>query len=300
MKRIELKNFQCHKDLELILEPGVNVMVGPSDTGKSSVYRALYWMAFNRPSGDSFLRHGAKEVSVTVESEEHSVVRKKSKTVNEYEVDGQVQKAIGTDVPGPVNQVLNLQPINFQGQHDAPFLLSETAGEVGRMLNRMVDLEEIDRTLAGLNRRQWDLTRDIDLTQSHTEEMRRQRGMYDRVAAMEECLGKARKAAEQVRQTQAEAGALNRLLSDASRHRSALDAFPDTSAMEEALKRAGRQRDTAEKAREKAEGIGELVGNIGQLQESIRLKQKKEQELEEAFKEEMGEVCPLCGQKVSH
>ena len=167
MKRIELKNFQCHKSLVLDLEPGVNVLVGPSDSGKSSVYRALYWVAFNRPGGSAFLRHGAKEVSVKVDE----IERKKGKA-NTYSLNGKVQKAVGAKVPENVSEALNLAPINFQSQHDSPFLLSETAGEVGRELNRMVDLEVIDRTLKNLNTRSREVSRAIEF---HTESVREQR-----------------------------------------------------------------------------------------------------------------------------
>jgi len=40
---------------------------------------------------------------------------------------------------------------DLQGQHDSPFMLAETAGECGRMLNKCVDLTAIDTVLNGLN-----------------------------------------------------------------------------------------------------------------------------------------------------
>ena len=49
IKSIHLRNFQRHKKLDIDLSEGVNVIVGPSDIGKTAILRALYWLRFNRP-----------------------------------------------------------------------------------------------------------------------------------------------------------------------------------------------------------------------------------------------------------
>jgi AAA15 family ATPase/GTPase len=40
MKKLRIKNFQIHKDLEIEFGP-ITTIVGPSDIGKSAVLRAL-------------------------------------------------------------------------------------------------------------------------------------------------------------------------------------------------------------------------------------------------------------------
>ena len=46
-------------------DSSLNVIVGPSDQGKSAIIRALKWALYNEPSGD-FYKGRRKECSVTI------------------------------------------------------------------------------------------------------------------------------------------------------------------------------------------------------------------------------------------
>jgi exonuclease SbcC len=153
LEKLTLKNFQAHKKTEIEFTPGVNVIVGPSDRGKSSIIRALQLIFFNRPGGKAYIRHGAKECRVGLEMASGDILsRVRTKSKNYYQVNNDDPlKAPGRDVPKEITDICNMQEINFQGQHDSPFMLAETAGECGRMLNRCVDLTAIDTVLNGLN-----------------------------------------------------------------------------------------------------------------------------------------------------
>lgn len=151
VERLHIENFQAHRDLDIKLDPHVTTIIGPSDVGKSSIIRAITWLATNKPAGRDFIREGADKAVVTLTIDDIDIVRTRGKSLNEYRRGGNVYKAFGNDVPPDVSELLNLDSINFQGQHDAPFWFSETAGEVSRQLNDIVDLGIIDRTLAALD-----------------------------------------------------------------------------------------------------------------------------------------------------
>ena len=51
IKTIKIKNFESWKDVQIDLHPGINVLVGESDSGKSIIIRALKWNFLNRPQG---------------------------------------------------------------------------------------------------------------------------------------------------------------------------------------------------------------------------------------------------------
>ena len=51
IKKIIIDNFQSHEHTEIEFGPGLNVIVGPSDYGKSAVVRALRWVLYNEPRG---------------------------------------------------------------------------------------------------------------------------------------------------------------------------------------------------------------------------------------------------------
>lgn len=150
IERLLLKDFQIHERMEVVFDERITVLVGPSDAGKSAVLRALRWLCFNRPSGDSFIRHGSKDTCVRLLVDGQAVLRRKGGGVNRYRVEGDVYTAFGTGVPAQADDLLQLGPVNFQAQHDPPFWLSLSPGEVSRELNAIVNLGLIDQTLANV------------------------------------------------------------------------------------------------------------------------------------------------------
>jgi len=54
LKTLRGENFQSWRELLMTLSPGVNVIVGESDAGKSAIMRMLRLLITNRPSGDAY------------------------------------------------------------------------------------------------------------------------------------------------------------------------------------------------------------------------------------------------------
>lgn len=150
IESVSLQNFQAHRRLRLEFDPGITTIVGRSDVGKSAIIRAIRWAATNQPGGDQFITTGTRGTTVTLQVDGRVIKRKRGGSVNSYHLDGEEYKAFGRGVPGPVVTVLNMGGVCWQGQHDAPFWFSETAGEVSRKLNSIVNLSIIDTTLANM------------------------------------------------------------------------------------------------------------------------------------------------------
>ena len=166
---IRIQNFQSHEDTEIQFHPGLNIVVGSGDSGKTAIHRALRWVQSNRirqddrPMGDGFISRWAKKTSakgtvslthdcrVTVTKPDGTVTRfrdaakgKNDKETNGYLLNGERFEAIGVGVPDAVSQFFNWSDVNVQKQHDQAFLLSKGAGEVASFLNRTVRLDTID------------------------------------------------------------------------------------------------------------------------------------------------------------
>ena len=150
LEKITIRNFQKHRKLEIELDPVCTTLVGKSDAGKSAVVRALRWVCQNKPSGDEFIRDGAKRVGVRIDMDGRFVARSKGDNDNAYHFDGDEFKAFGSTVPAPIADFLNVSDINFQGQFDAPFWLAESPGQISRALNAVVNLGIMDTTMANL------------------------------------------------------------------------------------------------------------------------------------------------------
>lgn len=148
---IRIKNFQGHGALTLDFTPGINTLVGDSDAGKSTVLRAIKWVAQNRPAGDENTKHGETDCRVMLTSQGHEVTRIRTPTENGYKLNDRPKYlAIGQAVPPDVTQALQLADVNFQAQSDGWFWFSLNAGERSRELNKVVDLDSIDIALTKL------------------------------------------------------------------------------------------------------------------------------------------------------
>lgn len=149
-ERLLIQNFQAHSKLRVTFSKTVTCIVGPSDVGKSAIIRALRWVCHNMPTGDAFIQHGTKGASVQLIVDGRKLARRRSAngTTNTYSLDNQTFKAFGRDVPEPVAQLVNMSDLCWQDQHAGPYWFSETAGEISRQLNAIVNLDIIDRTIA--------------------------------------------------------------------------------------------------------------------------------------------------------
>ena len=141
LTKIELTDFQCHKSLSLELGK-ITTLVGPSDSGKSAVIRALDWAVFNNGRPALLVRRGAKTASVTITVDDHVITRTTKK--NAYIVDGTELSSIGRSQPIDVPTIFRMGEDNIQRQHEYLFWFSATGSELTRNFNRVVDLSRLD------------------------------------------------------------------------------------------------------------------------------------------------------------
>ena len=157
IKSVNLQNFQSHKNTFLEFDPGVNIIIGSSRSGKTAVLRALNWCRYNKPAGIAYnsywnrneSKQPIKQFSSVVEFEEDTFVeRVRGQKFNGYDANGIELGALGQDVPEDVEKLFNMQEVNMQKQFDAPFLISESPAEVARFFNRVIKLDKIDIVLS--------------------------------------------------------------------------------------------------------------------------------------------------------
>lgn len=133
IQRIELTNFMSHE--HTVIEPaaGLTVLVGPNNCGKSAVVVALQSLASNENSA-FVIRHGAKECSVRVETNDGHVIEWRRKNASSrYTIDGQLYDRLGRNgTPDTLDQTLRLArvaagtwkaDVHFGDQKDPIFLL---------------------------------------------------------------------------------------------------------------------------------------------------------------------------------
>lgn len=145
LEKLRLQNFQKHEDQEIIFDPLVTTIIGPSDSGKSAILRGMRWLFLNHPRGDSFVRHGQDFCEVTVVMDGQEISRYRGKEGNSYSLNGERYDTIGSAIPQSIQDLLCLSEENIQQQLSPPFWLTLTGSELAKELNGIVNLGEIDQ-----------------------------------------------------------------------------------------------------------------------------------------------------------
>ena len=199
IKSLEIKNIQSHKDSRLELSPGINALIGSSNNGKSAILRALNWAVNNRPLGvEVLLSNWAydskgkqnEEMSVTVKKGNSTLIRRKTKSENEYVIDGEVLEAIKTDVPEEVRKFFMLSETNMQKQQDAPFLLSLSSGKIAEYFNRIVRLDIIDRVLSNAESSRRKMKNQLESSESQEKKLEKELEKFEWIDSVEKLIEK--------------------------------------------------------------------------------------------------------------
>lgn len=179
IKTLKTKNFECWKKIELSFSPGVNIICGPSDQGKSSIIRMIEYLCFNKPSGTSFRSDFLtdKKESTLVEGvfkdkKEVTISRERNLTSkNEYRINNKSFVALRTDVPNEVSQITKMTDVNIQSQHpnDQYFLLTKKPGQVAKELNKVSGLEIMDKAMSDINSQVREANSELKIYQKEIE-----------------------------------------------------------------------------------------------------------------------------------
>lgn len=202
INKLSINNFQSHKNTEIELNEGVNVFVGPSDSGKTAIIRAIRWLLENRPLGDEFKSHWGGTVSVSVNIDNAFILRQKGKSINRYVVDDEEFKAMGTIVPDEISKLFNMSSINTQFQLDPPFLLASSSGEVAEFFNKLVNLNDIEISQKNISSQLRKVNWQIVLAKEQLEAKQNDLQSFNYINTAEETLNTLNAITEQITKSQ--------------------------------------------------------------------------------------------------
>ena len=130
---LEVKGFCSLLNASLELQPGVTIIRGVSNEGKSSLLKALYQLLYN-PSGRGFVNQSTQVCDITLSFNGHIVEYHKTSTSStKYTIDGQVYDKVVGPLP-QISELLNFSQgelitsdkVNFWSQMSLPFLLYDS------------------------------------------------------------------------------------------------------------------------------------------------------------------------------
>ena len=117
IKNIRLENFMAHQATSIELSPGVTVITGPNNIGKSAVVEAIRYLVYN-PAPKNVIRHGAKRALVRLELDSGEIItwqrqdKNASYTIEQPGQEPEQYHKFGRDVPDDVRSLLRLELVD--------------------------------------------------------------------------------------------------------------------------------------------------------------------------------------------
>lgn len=216
--KVEIENFQSHKNTVLEFVPGTNVVIGESDAGKSAIFRAINWVITNRPLGDTFRSDWGGDTRVAIyTSEGDAIERIKTASRNVYVINGKALTAFGSEVPEQVSEILRMDEANIQSQMDVPFLLAVSPGEAARMLNKAASIDDIDYTISNLRGEYQKISNNVKFNEGKLKDYEEKIKEYDNIPILEEKLERVENTEKELEKQEQMLVKLSQLVSDIRR-----------------------------------------------------------------------------------
>jgi len=134
--------------------PGINIIKGDSEAGKTALFRFIKLVVFNRPtnSAKKFTSSGKKTYRGKIVTTEGSVTRTTRKYIVEKNENKQILTSFGKDVPDPVTKTLNLKPINFQSQFNHNYIIFQNESQAAKTLEKAFGNEDQEKLIKELKK----------------------------------------------------------------------------------------------------------------------------------------------------
>ena len=155
--KVTIKDFQIVKSASLEFIPGLTVINGESNNGKSALFRAVKSCIYNEP-GTTNVRMGCKNYIVGIEHNNHKVIMQKGEN-SLYLIDGKQYNKIGKTQLPEVARILGItalnindttEKINFWDQMEKPFLLDRNAYDLFRFIVDTGEDDNLNTTLRSM------------------------------------------------------------------------------------------------------------------------------------------------------
>lgn len=164
LKKLQLNNFQSHRNTVLEFSEGLNCITGSSHVGKSALVRGLKFLLFNE-FDKKYVTWGEDICSVKALFDNGiELTRERNGSINRYVLKKDkvedVFENFGTDVPKKIIDVLQIYKaqfdadkfvnLNIMEQHDNFFLLNESDTFRAKAIGSLIGLHYVDSATRSL------------------------------------------------------------------------------------------------------------------------------------------------------
>lgn len=289
---IEIKNFQVLDHIKLDFVPGINVIIGETDNGKSSIIRALNWATRNDPLGDEFVNDEKKDCSAVITTANNTVQRIRGKNKNKFVINGSTFDAPRGDVPDQLKEIINITSTNIQFQDDSAFLISLNGGEAARKINAITGMDQIDTSIKYVNA----LVREQNAHEKQIkQEIKNKQQKLLRFATLDEAVRlhqKLEKYIEELRSFDESTSKIESILSDLKKLKNVLDLEEQINSLEEKTKRIQTRTEKIDEFDKEIQNLKKYTSIIQKEKTFIQTytkKQKRIQDIMQSIETKQGE-----------
>jgi DNA repair exonuclease SbcCD ATPase subunit len=195
IKKVRIQKFMSVDEATLELGQ-INIFIGPTDSGKSTLMRAIDAVITNKFPAATYATHGSQRYAIAIVTEKGvvQIIKSKSTQYQTVTIDGEEKiskefNAVGRETPPEVKQILNMPylPISdtevldvlYQSQHKPFFLITENRDVFSKVIALISNADKL-RSLEKL------VNSDILINKRNVTQLKDAVLDYDRTIAVRE------------------------------------------------------------------------------------------------------------------
>jgi hypothetical protein len=262
------------------------------------VVRALRWLLWNRPSGESFRSHWGCPTEVRLELDGGWISRARDDKRNAYVVNGQVLNAVKLQVPSEVSDFFKVDTINFQFQSDPPFLLGNSPGERANYIQKITHMNVVFIAEDLLRQKIKRLNIEIVRWKFQVDELTSELSRYPDLPSIHKEIQELKQKEEELEKRKRSLIDLIQKIEDHRKIQSEIKALRVYMKLSKRIKRLDKKISQKEDQIQRYNRLRDLLNEFRRVITDLNRTEELLSRLKARWNEILPEVCPICGRQL--
>lgn len=213
IRTVKIRNFESFEEADIDFSDGLNILIGKSHCGKTTIVNAISWVLFNNLPDNGFIRDEKKPCSVEVCFDDFSIRREKSAKENIYVItkSGKSEKfsSVGNTVPEVIQTMTGIKElqvdgdytinVNIASQKEPLFVIDSSGHSRSKLIGRLSKANIVDSMIQDFNRDSRNCTSSMKSSQLKLDEYK---SSLEKLSHVEHDMKLIKKAKEQYAETE--------------------------------------------------------------------------------------------------
>ena len=299
IQKLKIQNFQAHKNLELELKPGINLILGDSNIGKTSIIRALQLLLTGNPKTPIYASGNPVKIEMILNNKVYSV----EKTIKKDKVTKTIWNVNGQEYDGAnFKPDIGLSEINIQSQFEPFYMLSKTPGQIGKEIQIVTGINLADEIKTELNTEINTFKTEINRLENSIKTDKKELSEYPDLKQIRKQIRRYERIAEKRKKEENRLKEVEKLLKKYHElKQSILVSKKEIQHLESIKDKIEKYETESIKIREekkKKQGIMKLIEKVIRLKNDIEKSEINIDKIKKEYQKELGDICPTCGSNI--